>query len=116
MEIGKMSRGKYSPAYPRRSEDFRFDRNCYGEVALPYQLGVDEYNSRLHFDNYDEHGYDRYGYSAFYEDGTWAGDGDGVDRLGYTELEYLTMSDNEWENVWYCISDDTFTRKCPGIK
>lgn len=111
-----MSRGKYSPALPRNSEDAKFDRNAYGDVATPFQVGVDQYDEKIHFGNYDEWGYDSYGYSAWLEDGTFVGIGQGIDRLGYTEDDYITMSDDEWDNVWYCISADTFTRKSHGVK
>jgi hypothetical protein len=43
------------------------------------------------FGNYDEEGYDMYGYSAFDANGVYVQDG--VDRAGYTEMDYLTLQD-----------------------
>jgi hypothetical protein len=118
-----MSRGKYSPATPRKNSDARmkldaveqFDRNAYGEVPSPYQAGVDQYDEKIHFGDYDEWGYDSYGYSAWLEDGTFVGLGQGVDRLGYTEDDYITMRDDEWEDVCWSIDPAVFKLPCPGI-
>ena len=51
------------------------------------------------FTNYDDGGYDSYGYSAFDWEGNYVGIGGGVDRNGYTENEYLCMSDEQWDNL-----------------
>lgn len=85
-----MSRGKYSPATSTNT-DFRY--NCYGE--LPPETWA-EYDEKIHFGNYDSEGFDSYGYSAFYSDGSYAGVGSGVDRNGITEYEYLCMSEEEF--------------------
>ena len=50
--------------------------------------GVHKYNEETMFDNYDKQGFDRYGYSAFDNKGTFVGVGNGVDRDGYTEEDY----------------------------
>jgi len=52
-----------------------------------------EYNSETMFGDYDENGYDRYGYSAFDDEGNFVGYGQGVDANGYTEMDYLTLQD-----------------------
>ena len=56
------------------------------------------FDARLYFANYDENGYDSYGYSAFDADGNYVGAGDGVDRWGYTEWDYLATSDEEFDD------------------
>lgn len=98
-----MSRGKYSPNLPRNKE---FIYNCYGKAPAEWAgisaAGVvsaaSSYDEKTMFINYDDEGYDRYGYSAFDSDGNYAGIGSGVDRNGYTELEYLRMSAEEFDN------------------
>jgi hypothetical protein len=93
-----MSRGKYSPNYPKGKE---FTYNCYGQPPMAWTkaqavIGV-TYNEQTMFVNYDDEGFDSYGYSAFDRMGNYVGIGSGVDRNGYTEYEYLCMSDDEWE-------------------
>ncbi len=93
-----MSRGKYSPNLPRDKE---FIYNCYGKEpasCAPWSAG--DYDEKTEFGNYDDEGYDRYGYSAFDSEGNYAGIGNGVDRNGYTEMEYLRMSAEEFENFF----------------
>lgn len=92
-----MSRGKYSPCLPILDEE-GFTFNCYGDLPAPW-VGGDGYNEKTMFPNYNSQGYDRYGYSAFDANGEYVGVGRGVDRLGYTELEYMSMSDELWENL-----------------
>jgi hypothetical protein len=111
-----MSQGKYSPAYPRKIKHHKFDRNAYGEIPPPYKVGVDEYDEKIHFVNYDKWGYDTYGYSAWLADGTFVGVGEGVDRLGYTEMDYLSMNSDKYEAMYYYITNDTFKIKAPGVK
>lgn len=60
-----------------------------------------EYDDRLYGGWYDEDGYDEYGYSAFDRDGSYIGIGNGIDRWGYTEMDYLCMSDDEFEDICY---------------
>lgn len=100
-----MSKGKYSPTVWSRNNndqtDVVFDRNAKGEVPAEWnktvaQCGV-KYNEETMFGNYDSQGFDSYGYSACLADGTFVGCGSGVDRNGYTEMEYLCMSDDEFE-------------------
>jgi hypothetical protein len=96
-----MSRGKYSPNLPRDKE---FIYNCYGKVPAEWSKEIADsgvaYDEKTMFDNYDDEGYDRYGYSAFDCDGNYVGIGDGVDRNGYTEMEYLCMSADEFEDFF----------------
>lgn len=92
-----MSRGKYSPVYKDWPQDYKFKYNCYGQEPARwdqeiYDSGV-EYDTKTMFGNYDEEGYDSYGYSAFDSDGNFVGHGQGVDRDGYTEMDYLTLQD-----------------------
>jgi hypothetical protein len=99
---GKMSKGKYSPRCPNADKEWEFyDRNCYGDVPPPYDPATDTYDEKIHFATYDPEGYDSYGYSAFDRDRNFVGCGQGIDRLGYTEMEYLGMSDDEFEDVSY---------------
>ncbi len=91
-----MSTGKYSPLCPHAAErDYSaFVYNCYGELPPAYDHAAGEYNQKLHYDNYDSEGFDSYGYSCFDEDGNYVGCGDGIDRYGYTEMDYLKDSAN----------------------
>lgn len=97
-----MSQGKYSPRAPNTGNhiNYEFKYNCHGEIA-PHYHPADQYVSALHFTNYDEEGFDAYGYSAFYRSGIFAGHGCGIDRLGYTENEYMVMSHDEWMDCNY---------------
>jgi hypothetical protein len=95
-----MGRGKYSPAgRDERNTDYSF--NCYGQVPDAWDETTPKevvYDEKVHFGNYDKDGFDSYGYSAFDAEGNYVGIGDGVDRNGYTEREYMVMSDDEFEN------------------
>lgn len=93
-----MSRGKYSPNYVRNKE---YIYNCYGELPAPYNLETDTYDEKIHFADYDDEGYDSYGYSAFDTDRNYVGIGQGIDRNGYTEDQYMSMTDDEWDNVYH---------------
>lgn len=100
-----MSRGKYSPNLPHGKE---FIYNCYGQEPAEWseeirQVGI-LYDELTMFANYDDEGYDSYGYSAFDSDGFYMGIGGGVDRNGYTEHEYLCMSDDEWGDVQWNLT------------
>jgi hypothetical protein len=92
-----MSRGKYSLAYKRWPEGYEFKYNCFGQEPAPWtQEMIDAgevYDSMTMMDGYDEEGFDRYGYSAFDNDGEYLGHMDGVDRDGWTEDQYLRLED-----------------------
>lgn len=98
-----MSRGKYSPTLyspnllERTEKDYIY--NAKGEIPPnPTEAGL--YDPEIHFGNYDEDGFDSYGYSAYNAKGEYVGvGGDGVDRNGYTEFDYLLMTDNEFYNL-----------------
>lgn len=96
-----MSRGKYSPNLPRGKE---FIYNCYGKAPVEWSKEIADsgvaYDEKTMFIDYDDEGYDRYGYSAFDSNGDYAGIGSGVDRNGYTEMVYLCMSSEEFENFF----------------
>lgn len=97
-----MGQGKYSPNCPNTDKGWEFfNRNCYGQIPPEYDHAAGEYDEKLHFGDYDPDGYDSYGYSAFDEDGNYVGVGNGVDRNGYTEFEYMCMSYEEFCNVAY---------------
>lgn len=95
-----MSRGKYSP-FLKEVSDYIY--NAKGELPAPWK-GGSEYDAETMFDNYDKDGYDSYGYSAYDSEGKFVGIGDGVDRAGYTESEYLCMSDDEYYSVKFSYS------------
>ena len=99
-----MSQGKYSPTvYNRGGNSGSYTFNCYGQVPAAWNSdnwNSDNYDEKTMFGNYDSEGYDSYGYSAFYADGTYAGVGGGIDRNGITELEYLTMSSEEFADCY----------------
>jgi hypothetical protein len=102
-----MSQGKYSPAISSKDANRPYEAYCYNadrqippEWALEMKERGEIYDTRIHFANYDENGYDNYGYSAFNADGKYVGISmNGVDRLGYTEMDYLTMSEDDFNNV-----------------
>lgn len=90
-----MSTGKYSPLCPHAHESGwgAYQFNCYGEVPAEWNQelcdsGV-EYDSKNMFDDYDDEGFDSYGYSAFDAQGNFVGHGQGIDRYGYKENDYL---------------------------
>jgi hypothetical protein len=100
-----MSRGKYSPNLPRSKE---FIYNCYGQPPMPWNKALADigatYDELTMFANYDDEGFDSYGYSVFDRFGTYSGIGGGVDRNGYTEYEYLFMTDEKWEDVQWNLT------------
>lgn len=96
-----MSRGKYSPAIPNKAAGRGFPAYCYNaDKQIPPETWAEgEYDTRLHMGNYDEDGFDYYGYSAFDDNGEYVGIGEGIDRNGYTEQDYMDMSDDEFYNL-----------------
>lgn len=99
-----MSQGKYSPALTRKDVDRPYSDYRYNaDKQIPPETWAEgEYNTRTHFGNYDEDGYDSYGYSAFDIHGNYVDIGQGIDRWGYTEDEYLSMSTDEFISVCLC--------------
>lgn len=102
-----MSRGKYSLVFDKRPDDYEYKYNCYGQIAEEWNseiaaTGV-KFDDKTMFGDYDEDGYDKYGYSAFDVDGNFVGHGNGIDRAGYTEMDYLTRRDlgYHWEDEEY---------------
>ena len=102
-----MSRGKYSVlAYKEWPEGYEFKYNCYGKEPAPWTKEMidagETFDEKTMFGNYDEEGYDSYGYSSFDADNNYIGCGSGIDRVGYTEMDYLTLQDlNEFERNYY---------------
>lgn len=102
-----MSRGKYSPNCPHAHDsNYKYEFNCYGQVAEPWTQEM--YDAGLAFDpktmddNYDSEGYDSYGYSCFDADGEYVGSLKGIDRDGWTEMDYLLLNDlSEYERETY---------------
>ncbi len=93
-----MSRGKYSVnAYKRWPDGYEFKYNALGMEPEPWTNELEAagvvYDQKTMFPNYDEEGYDSYGYSAFDADGEYVGLQNGVDRDGWTEMDYLTLAD-----------------------
>ena len=92
-----MSRGKYSPNLKTWPNGYEYKFTCYGKECLPWTEEMIEsgvpFDDMTMFGDYDEEGFDRYGYSAFDREGNFVGHGQGVDRDGYTEMDYLTLQD-----------------------
>lgn len=104
-----MSRGKYSVrAFKRWPEGYELKFNSRGQIPPDRALVVDqglEWIPELHDDGYDEEGYDYYGYSAFNRAGEFVGHGQGVDRAGWTEKDYMELRDMDaWEREEYLNS------------
>lgn len=93
-----MSYGKYSPTLIKKGPHIY---NAYGKIPEDYDHTIDKFDEKIHLANYDEDGYDRYGYSAFHADGSYAGIGDGIDRDGYTENEYLREYTENYDDECY---------------
>ncbi len=93
-----MSQGKYSPRCPHAKDNaYVYNRNCHGQEITDRTMGLNtRYDDKLHFPNYDDEGFDSYGYSAFNKDGKFVGHGLGVDRLGYTEEDYIFMEPEDF--------------------
>ena len=94
-----MSQGKYSPRCPHCNDGYEFEFNCYGKPVTDMVKGV-PYNVMTMFGNYDNEGFDRYGYSCFDAEGNYVGIGSGVDRLGYTEFDYLVMDPDQYADLY----------------
>lgn len=97
-----MSRGKYSVlAYVDKPKGF----NAKGQSPVEYvRTSTDPDHYVMSASHFDDEGYDRYGYSCYDKDGNYVGDGEGVDRAGWTEMDYLTLQDipeNHRESYYY---------------
>ena len=95
-----MGKGKYSPTVLRKgfgwgSEDYEniYIYNAKGEIPPDTW---ESYDVEIHFPHYDKDGFDSYGYSAYDKSGVYVDIGMGVDRNGYTEYDYMKMSDEEF--------------------
>lgn len=95
-----MSQGKYSPAVLRNTKPSNYTFNCFGMPPAPWTAEMaaanEEYDAKTMFGCFDADGYDSYGYSCFDENGHYVGDGNGIDRNGYTEDEYASMTMQEY--------------------
>ncbi|MFA5491181.1 MAG: hypothetical protein WC284_18525 [Candidimonas sp.] len=91
-----MPKAKYSPC---QVKGLRFIHNADGQIPPVRKSESEEhYDERIHYDTYDEDGFDQYGYSAFRND-VFVGAGNGEDRFGYTEAEYAVMDEEEFEEI-----------------
>lgn len=85
---------------PKKEGAFVF--NCYKQIFAPWTLEIKEsnivYYEKTMFTNYDSEGFDYYGYSAFDTNGDYVGIGNRVDRLGYTKIDYLSMSEEQYQD------------------
>lgn len=92
-----MSRGKYSLSLKHWPEGYEFKYNCYGEIPEPWSIeqknAGEIFDEQTMCDGHDEEGFDKYGYSAFDSEGNFVGLGIGIDRAGYTEMDYLQLKD-----------------------
>ena len=92
-----MSKGKYSPtAYSVNPADYVY--NALGETPVEWNREKD-YDPETMSDCYDSEGFDWYGYSAYDAAGKYVGSCYGIDRNGYTENDYLCMSDEEFDKI-----------------
>jgi hypothetical protein len=97
-----MSQGKYSPRCPYANiKGYEYKYNARKEIPQDVPADSADYNQENDFADYDEDGFDRYGYSAYNRDGDFVGFGGGVDRLGYSEMDYLSMSAEEFDRSYY---------------
>ena len=92
MSIGKYSPNRPNTAWPR--SDFIY--NCYGDIPPEWDKTKGPLDEKIHISGFDSNGFDCYGYSSFDEDGNYVGLGEGVDRNGYTELDYLRKSNEDY--------------------
>lgn len=95
-----MSRGKYSVLAYVDKGNYSFTPK--GLAPEPIRPG-ESYDPKRHLGGFDDEGYDMYGYSCYDRQGNWVGDGNGVDRAGWTEMDYLTLQDipEEHRNSYY---------------
>lgn len=99
-----MSQGKYSPTVNyRNTKTVDYNKNCYGQMPATWNDEVKaqglDYDSKTMFADYDDEGFDSYGYSAFDNNGKFVGHGRGVDRNGYTEMDYLCMDADSFNDL-----------------
>lgn len=96
-----MSKGKYSPHVIIRDYS-EYVYNAHGRLPAPWNPEIaknEQYQEEVHFANYDLDGFDSYGYSAFDKNNNFVGGGNGVDKAGYTELDYMGMADEEFNDL-----------------
>ncbi len=95
-----MGVGKYSPTV---SASYSVDRDWWEKN------GGGHGNGKFPDKDCDDDGYDSYGYSANDADGNYIGEGDGVDRLGNTENDYMV---GEWDESFENYTYDTYEQAC----
>lgn len=94
--------GKYSPLCPHANEGYEFKYNAYGQIPT-------EWDNKMELDvhtmmyGFDSEGFDRYGYSCFDKEGNRTGLGEGVDRLGNTELDYWVMDEDKFLDLRWAV-------------
>mgnify|MGYP003125919602 CR=1 FL=1 len=87
-----MGRGKYSLVYKYTEKGFN-SKGMKPEIYDPQKSKVNPEHYVLSSDHFDSDGYDHYGYSCYDRQGKFVGDGEGIDRAGWTEMDYLTLQD-----------------------
>ena len=89
-----MGVGKYSPTCKDWPSNYEYKYNCYGQIPEPWNIDMRDagmlYDEKTMFLNYDEDGFDRYGYSAFDKNVNYVFGG-GMDRVGLTEDDYVLL-------------------------
>lgn len=95
-----MGVGKYSPNCPHANTDYNFKYNCYGKEPIEWNNSVKDsgisFDEKTMFYQYDDEGFDSYGYSAFDINGNYVGVNCGVDRNGMTENDYRDQHVQDW--------------------
>jgi hypothetical protein len=100
-----MTRGEYSPSLWSQQRPPDYDRskdyiyNCYGEIPPERPSDSSLYDEKLHMSGYDYAGFGEYGYSGFNSEKNYIGFSNGVDRWGYTELDYMSMTEDDYEDL-----------------
>jgi hypothetical protein len=101
-----MSRGKYSPNCKSWPTGYEYRFNCYGKEPEPWTKEMIDagavFDANTMLGDYDENGYDRYGYSCFDSENNLVGFGEGIDIEGFTESDYLSLNDlSSYERATY---------------
>jgi len=102
-----MSVGKYSPTV---SHSYSMDQGWWEKNGGGYGNGANPES------DLDDDGYDSYGYHCYCgEDGLYH---EGVDRAGYTEMDYLTsyVDSDEDDSVYHHVHYDWARRSAAGYK
>ena len=87
---------------PSCKHGYDFKYNCFKQNPAPWNLEVAAsgvaYDEKTMFANYDEEGFDNYGYSAFDADGNYDF-GSGVDLVGRSNIKKNSMDENDFAHL-----------------